>query len=472
MLRALVPADAATAGRGAACSRERACAEGLTCLSGLHAFGGYCASAGCEACEGACVGTPRGELCMAPCARDADCRASEGYVCDPTWKACVMPNAAAIVPRTCPAARGIGRDPQFAPSAALVDANESSAVATADGGLVVVHAKGSSLGVTHVDIAGRAAQRATFEAASSIANPFLARDASGTLYATWSSTAGAMLSKSKDGVQWSAPLTIDPCSDCRSIVVAGASAVHAMFAHEGMRVRTSRDGGNQFGAASTILGGYGNATVGVDGRVHVVAIDGSPLGAFGSANQRIQYSAGFGKPITVSRRDETLPFYFANPSIAVDSRRKWIYIAYVRGGRDAVWDIVLAASKDGGRTWKRSRIGDDPPCAIHMVPNLALDPRTGTLHLAWYDSRGEQPRFAHATCTPGLAKCTQLGRINDVPFATLSTVRDNATWIGDYETLIVDDKRRMLHAVWTQPVEEAGKVVSRVFHAKAKLPLR
>ena len=472
MLRALVPADAATAGRGAACSRERACAEGLTCLSGLHAFGGYCASAGCAACEGACVGTPRGELCMAPCARDADCRASEGYVCDPTWKACVMPNAAAIVPRTCPAARGIGRDPQFAPSAALVDANESSAVATADGGLVVVHAKGSSLGVTHVDIAGRAAQRATFEAASSIANPFLARDASGTLYATWSSTAGAMLSKSKDGVQWSAPLTIDPCSDCRSIVVAGASAVHAMFAHEGMRVRTSRDGGNQFGAASTILGGYGNATVGVDGRMHVVAIDGSPLGAFGSANQRIQYSAGFGKPITVSRRDETLPFYFANPSIAVDSRRKWIYIAYVRGGRDAVWDIVLAASKDGGRTWKRSRIGDDPPCAIHMVPNLALDPRTGTLHLAWYDSRGEQPRFAHATCTPGLAKCTQLGRINDVPFATLSTVRDNATWIGDYETLIVDDKRRMLHAVWTQPVEEAGKVVSRVFHAKAKLPLR
>ena len=471
-MRAPVPADAATAVRGAACSPERACAEGLTCLTGLHAFGGYCASAGCEACDGACVGTPRGELCMARCEHDGDCRASEGYVCDPTWKACVMPNTASIVPRTCPAARGIGRDPQFAPSTAVVDANEASAVTTPDGGLVVVHAKGSALGVTRLDVAGRVVPSATLESATTVANPFLARDASGTLYATWSSRAGAMLSKSKDGVQWSAPLTIDPCSDCKSIVVAGAGAVHAVFAHEGMRVRTSRDGGNRFDAPVTILAGFGNATIGVDGRVHVAAIDGSPLGAFGSANQRIQYAAGFGRPVTVSRRDEVLPFYFANPSIAVDSRRKWIYIAYVRGGRDAVWDLVLAASKDGGQTWTRTRIGDDPPCAIHMVPNLALDPTTGMLHLAWYDSRGERPRFAHATCTPGLAKCTQVGRINDVPFATLSTVRNNATWIGDYETLIVDDKRRTLHAVWTQPVDEAGKIVSRVFHAKAKLPVR
>ena len=393
---------------------------------------------------------------MASCAGDADCRAGEGYVCDAAWKACVMPNTAAIVPRTCPAARGIGRDPQFAPTAALFDAHQSSSVIAADGRLVSVHA-------------------GTFGAAAR--DPWLARDAT-TFYATWSDN-GVQLATSKDAVTWSAPTAIDPCVDCKSIVVASGGAVHVMFANEGMRLRTSRDAGKTFGAASTILaGGHGNATVGADGRVHAVALDGGPLGAFGSANQRIQYSvmrapgAGFGKPITVSRRDEMLPFYFANPAIAVDSRRKWIYIAYVRGGRDAIWDIMLAASKDGGATWTRTRIGDDPACAIHMVPNLALDPTTGTLHLAWYDSRGDKPRFAHASCTVGLAKCTQLGRINDVAFSTLTTVRNNATWVGDYETLLVDDKRRVLHAVWTQPVDDAGKIVSRVFHASAKLPLR
>ena len=214
-----------------------------------------------------------------------------------------------------------------------------------------------------------------------------------------------------------------------------------------------------------MLGGYANATLGADGRLHVVSIEGGPLGAYGSANQRVLYSVQ-GRTVVVSRRDEMIPFYFANPSIAIDSRRKWIYIAYVRGGRDAVWDIVLAASKDGGQTWTRTRIGDDPPCAIHMIPNLAVDSTTGQLHVGWYDSRGG--RFARATCGAGLAKCTQLGRVDDEPFgATLSTVRGHAGWIGDAASLVVDAQRRALHAVWTRPGSDV-----RVVHAKAKLPLR
>ncbi|HET9485193.1 MAG TPA: hypothetical protein VFO79_14625, partial [Xanthomonadales bacterium] len=227
-----------------------------------------------------------------------------------------------------------------------------------------------------------------------------------------------------------------------------------------------------FGAATAMmLGGYANAALGADGRLHLVAIDGGPLGAYGSANQRVLYSTP-GRTVVVSRRDEMIPFYFANPSIAVDSRRRWIYIAYVRGGRDAVWDIVLAASKDGGQTWTRTRIGDDPACAIHMVPNLAVDTTTGTLHVAWYDSRAGMPahsggRFARATCGAGLAKCTQVGRIDDEPFGALSTVRGHGGWIGDAASIVVDEKRRALHAVWTRPGSDV-----RVVHAKAKLPLR
>src|SRR5207237_194411 len=174
--------------------------------------------------------------------------------------------------------------------------------------------------------------------------------------------------------------------------------------------------------------------------------------------QKVEYAvssdggATFAKAITVSGRDEVIPFFFSNPSIAVDDRRKWIYFAYARGGRDAKWDIVLAAYN--GKTWTHQTIGDG--CAIHMVPNLALDPTTGTLHVAYYDSA--PARFAHTTCTPGLVKCTALGAINSQPFAALSTVRHGSKWIGEYESLLVDDKRRVLHALWSQPVTEGDKV--------------
>jgi len=41
--------------------------------------------------------------------------------------------------------------------------------------------------------------------------------------------------------------------------------------------------------------------------------------------------------------------------------------------------------------------------------------------------------------------------------------------LGDRESLFVDAKRRVLHALWTQPVIENGATVARVFHATAKL---
>ena len=215
--------------------------------------------------------------------------------------------------------------------------------------------------------------------------------------------------------------------------------------------------GELLGPPVTALEGiYGNAVVGSDGRLHIVALNGGPLGAFGSADQKVEYrcrrtpACRSRSRSRSARRDEMLPFFFSNPSVAVDDARHWIYVAYARGGRDAVWDIVIAASKDGGKTWKRQTIGDG--CAIHMVPNLALDARTGTLHVAYYDSEGA-PRFAHATCTPGAAKCTVKGAINATPFAALSTERHGTKWIGEYESLVIDDKRRVLHAVWTQPVD-------------------
>ena len=453
------PVDAAVAARGDACSDALPCAPGLACVTGLTAFGGYCASACDATCDGACVGTATGELCMAACTRDDECRTGEGYVCDPQWRACVMPNATAIVPRDCPAPRGIGRDLAFAPPTPLAAATESAAVVMADGAVVVVHADAKRvLAVTRIDAR---AQPVVIAQLGTGSGPALARDGR-TLYAVWQAE-GVMLATSRDGTTWTRPRAVDACTSCRAAVVTGGGAAHVVIAGDAVRVRTSRDGGKSFAPARTIAPGIAaSAAVAADGRLHAVALEGGPLGGYGSAHTRALYVPPGGQPIVVSRRDEQLPFHFAIPRIAIDSRRRWIYVAYVRGGRDGVWDLQLAASRDGGKTWLRARIGDDPPCAIHMVPNLAIDPRTGRVHVTWYDSRGA--RFAHATCGPGLARCSQLGRLDDAPLGALSTVRGR---LGDATSLLVDDARRTLHAVWTQP---GG--TPRVVHAKAKLPLR
>lgn len=480
--------------------------------------GGYCGSfCGVTGtpCDGSCVETPRaGELCMAKCSADADCRASEGYVCDPTWKACLLPNMAVIVPQSCPAPPGVARDPAFGASKRLSTAAlpgvyqlEPSSVLTDDGGLVTLYisrttpAAPNVLGLARIDPQGVAAA-IDVPFPSRRANnfdPWLARDSKGTIYATWLAFDGRAdqdiaLAMSRDsGVTWTEQIAVeDPVDDCQStqpdcldkpMVVVGPDPlrrfqeiVYVLYAGDGLRVRASRDGGKTFAPAVTALAGiYGNAVVGRDGRLHVVTLNGGPRGAFGSADHAVEYTvssdggATFAKPITVNIRDEMLPFFFSNPSIAVDDRRGYVYVAYTRGGRDAKWDLVIAASRDRGKTWKRTRIGDDPSCAIHMVPNLALDPTTGTLHVAWYDSRAATGRFARATCMPGGTRCTQRGHIEDQPFAALSTVRHGSKWIGEYQSLVVDARRRRLHAVWTQPVEEAGKVIARVFHAAATL---
>jgi hypothetical protein len=448
----------------------------------LQSPGGYCASA-CTACdEGACVPTTRfGAVCMQRCTADIQCRAREGYVCDPQWHACVMPNALVISLKTCPPPKAIPvRDKAFT---APVPLPARSPIA----------------------VRGLANTLFTLPANDSRDAPSLARDRKGILYAAWLDAHNperdpeVWISRSRDGgVTWAEPDRADDPADCLafdsrrgdclgepSVVIGpnpeakGDDVVYILYgAADGLRVRASRDEGATFRSAVTALpGSVASAEVSADGALHVIAIDSlTGLGAFGSANHRINYAVSrdvgrtFGKPQRLDRRDEMLPVYFARPQIAVDSRRRMIYALYVRGGRDGVWDLMLLSSKDPGpkqeRTWKHTRIGDEPACAIHMVPQLALDSSSGTLHVAWYDNRGGG-RFAHASCTSGATRCTQLGAINDAPFV-LSTERLTPAWIGERATLFVDDKR-VLHAVWAQPVLDGAAVTTRVLHATAKL---
>lgn len=459
----------------------------MTCDDG---YGGTC-STPCSvpgiSCGngGTCVEYPIANACRTPCSTNDDCRADEGYACDPVWKGCVLANAPTIAALSCPPPTGFGRDPSFAPPTLLGVAREPAAALADDGAVVVVHASVETQSIVRLDHKNQPESIATGLLAGDAA---IARDGSSLFVATGNAR-GVLLSASSDrGRTWAPPITIADreCGgiNCTSPQIAvGKGIIYVAYPAEGgLRVRASRDHGASFGPPITAVpGARGSLAIAGDGTLYAVALRGSPLGSYGSGDQEILLARSldggrsFGKPQLISRYGERIPYYFGTPRIEVDSTRKWIYIAYTRGGRDGKWDLALIAIKSSGpasrgsdpsKSWVRTRIGDDATCAAtYLAPQLALDPTTGALHLAWYDSRG--PRYAHGVCTEGLRWCRQTGRLDDGAFTGLSLSR-HGTAASESTSLIVDNQRRLLHAVWSQP---AG-AESRIFHAKAKLPLR
>ncbi len=426
------------------------------------------------------------DVCVSRCARDADCRVDEGYTCDLAWGACVLPNATSIVPRACVAPPGPRRS-AFAASRPLdttlpPGAQYSPAVTIGLDGM-------PGVSIESRDLEGRARvylPKWSIPIAGS--EPSIARAGRTTYTVMTTEVAGrrrvVMMTGRDDGVTTSQG-DVDTADDCvdhgcdRPRVLVVGAVVHVLYAAgDSVRVRTSRDGGATFGASAIVARGRRyDAALGRDGRLHVVSITGdATTGAFGSADRGVDYaSLGAGEPMprraAVHRRGEMLPWAHATPAIALDARRRWIYAAYVRGGRDAVWDLVIAASKDGGATWRRTRIGDTPACAMYALPRLAVDPTTGDVHASWYDS-SDGGRLAHARCTPGARGCVQMGAINDVPFAAFTLSRESGATLGDAHALIVDDARRRLHAVWTQPIDVDGVPTSRVRTAAMALRRR
>src|SRR5262249_50228555 len=104
------PAPVAAAGHvGDACKPDRANPQS-TCTAGQLCFpapGGSCTMP-CGAMGVACgagatclPSVKGGEFCAKACASDGDCRADQGYICDPQRKACSLPFLASPVLPKC-----------------------------------------------------------------------------------------------------------------------------------------------------------------------------------------------------------------------------------------------------------------------------------------------------------------------------------------------------------------------------------
>jgi hypothetical protein len=509
------PAPVATAGaRGDACtpgeSPQGTCRDGLLCIPSP---GGYCASfcgaTGTPCPDGTCVETGRGgTACAKTCASDADCRTGEGYVCDPVWHACDLPGLAAPKAPVCAARSTPLAKRAFGAAIQLTDDHtpgvyqfEPATTVADDGQVVAVYTTGARMGEPSEPRVLRGTADASMPHDREHAfDAWIARDARGRLHAVWLAFDGpaapethmmiAYATSADDGQTWSAPRAVHDPKDCpdeqpgcldKPMIAIGKDTIYVAYAteaegREGLRLRASTDGGATWGDSVAVMpASYGELAV--DGRtLYAVGVDGSPRGgAFGAVGQTITLAtsadggATWSAPRAVSGDGESIPFFFVNPGVEVDAARHHIYVSYARGAADAAWDIVLATSSDGGATWTRTVVNDDGHCAAHMVPSIALDAKTGRVHVTWLDDRDGHGALAYAVCEPGGARCGANQRVSDAPFAAFSFVRHSGPWVGEYDGLVIDAKRRVLHAVWTQPVAGPDGPVSRIFHAEAKL---
>jgi hypothetical protein len=523
------PAAPATAAKpagavGDACAPDRTnlrstCGAGQLCMP---APGGYCTmpcgAMGVACPSGSvCLPTVRGgEICGRTCTSDRDCRTDQGYLCAPDRKACILPFLASPVLATCDVAAPPAGD--FDPAVPLSTSAmpgayqyEPTAALTPAGDLVVLFTSGgplggkSFLGVARVPATG--APVLDHPLATTKTNhfdPWVTVTRDGTLHAVWLGHDGGGVdlnaeigyARSTDGgATWTTPVAIHEPADCppntpfcldKPMIAAGPvpgapakEALRAFYSSEaggGLRMRTSLDGGKTWDAPITVSEGtYGNVAIDGKGHIHlaVAMADLRGAGAFGSPDNAIAYAVSvdgktFRKPITVNSAGEPIPFFFVNPSVAVDDRRGWIYVAYVAGTPDGKWDIQLAASHDAGKTWKRTKLNDDATCANHMVPNLALDPRDGTLHATFFENRGGGGHLAYVRCKPEGGACDRTVRVSS-DMAAYELVRHSTKWLGEYEALVVDLKRHRLHAVWTQTVPEGDNAIGRLRYASRKL---
>jgi hypothetical protein len=302
--------------------------------------------------------------------------------------------------------------------------------------------------------------------------------------------------ESSDGLHWSAASDAYAPADCppgslgcmdKPMIATSSAGVHVFYfsqaSHDTLRVTTAPYA-TPPRFTTSIEGGdaaYGGVVVDGKGRIHVVYTtsesgpenEDDPFGAVGGAiGYRISDDGGksFKPAIIVSKKGDPVPFYFSNPRIAVDDARGLLYVVYPMGSSDGRWEILLATSSDAGKSWSRIKVNDDAPCANHMTPHLALDPASGTVHVTWLENRSGSGALAYAACEPGGQKCGANESVSAAPFLSYSFERHLPAWLSEYGSLVLDPKQRWLHAVWTQPVEEHGEPVSRIFWARMKLP--
>lgn len=274
-----------------------------------------------------------------------------------------------------------------------------------------------------------------------IADPSLSVDPSGRVYYLYmgetpsfcgeEGNAALLLARSDDGGRsYGTPALVDQArSDDKPFVTTatshGRTTVYAVFTrwnspYRAIMFTRSTDGGRSFAPPRELYASPGvnmGAVPVVDprGRVYVVWAHYDGLGFNTPQHVRIMVRAsGDGgrtftaSPVTIG--DFTgLPRLlqpgalrlFTFPTVGLNPRSGTLYVAWIRARTLATpryqgqmgADLVLVRSRDGGRTWSRPVVLNDSPAGDRFMPALSVGP-DGVVRIAFYDRRADGLSFA------------------------------------------------------------------------------
>ncbi len=278
-----------------------------------------------------------------------------------------------------------------------------------------------------------------------------------------------------DGTSWSAVRQVEPAGTCAAqwcdkpwIAVGprpGAPTEQSLYVtymaaasgfEQWVFVQRSDDAGltwgipRSFGATEFTPSAPNQAmpAVSADGTLRLVWLQAyagadGPAGRWGDVRHEVRYVVSsdggwtFSSAVRVSRATDAVTSQ--SPAIAIDATTgTTVHVAYVVGGFDGAWDVILATSADGGASWGYRRVNDEPDaCATHMLPALAVDPGRGDVGVLWLDNRFGDGEAAFARCPSDAAvACGANEIVSDAPFA-FTTNRRNTVWHGDYHGIAV-----------------------------------
>jgi hypothetical protein len=202
-----------------------------------------------------------------------------------------------------------------------------------------------------------------------------------------------------------------------------------------------------------------------EGFAGVVAPDGT-LYAVWSQDDRIMLASSRDGGKTFSRARpivHTAPTMFAVqtlerangfPQIAIDPRSKRLFVAW-SDYRNGDLDVFCATSTDGGRTWTPAvRVNND---AIHdgaeqFFQWLAVDPVDGTADVVFYDRRGDPHNRKQIVV---LARSTDGGRSFANYAWTDESFEAGNVFFGDYTGLAAYGGR--VYGVWTEKPNQVAE---------------